>query len=161
MMMKLLPDQVAKFWSIIKYGIEQSLPPVASDHPDKMNRILTAALSNRIDVWISYNRNGSGINLNSVILTKILYDDASDTRSLLLYSLFGYGTFDRPSWQNGLEMLVKYARSQGCSYVTAYTELPSVVQIAKRLGADTRSTFLSFDVDKFDQAKRLNYEGDN
>lgn len=148
MLTKLLPEQISNFWDIIKYAVEQSLPPVVGEHQDKMNRILAAALSGRIDVWASYARNGDETRFEGIVLTKILYDDAVDMKNLLIYCIYGYEQIDKESWLSALNALTKYAKGKGCKLIVAYTELPYVVRIAQRLGANTRYTFLSFEVEK-------------
>ena len=150
MLNKMLPDQVAKFWDIIKYAVEQSLPPVVGENPNKMNRILAAALSDRIDVWASYTRIGEQTKFEGIVLTKILYDDCSDTSNLLIYCIYGYEAVSKQSWPEALMTLIKYAKAKNCQQVIAYTEFPYIVEIAHRIGADVRFTFLSFDVSKFE-----------
>lgn len=151
MLTKLLPEQVAKFWDVIKYAVEQSLPPIVSEHPDKMNRILASALSGQVDVWASYLRGEESIKFEGIALTRILYDDVSDTKNLLLYCIYGYNEPDRSSWLEGLKALVKYAKAKRCLQIVAYTEFPRIVELARRFGGDTRYTFLSFNVAEIGQ----------
>jgi len=151
MLTKMLPEQIAKFWDIIKFAVEQSLPPVAGEHPDKMNRILASALSGKAEVWASYTRGSESTKLEGIAVTRILYDDVSGTRSLLIYCIYGYTAISKNSWLHALEVMAKYAKSRGCQKMTAYTELPYLVSIARHLGADTRYTFVSFNVDEITQ----------
>lgn len=148
MMTKLLPSQVSDFWPIIKYAIEQSLPPTVGEHPDKMNRILSAALSNILDVWAVYDRTEEKINMNAILVTKITYDDASSTRALMLYCLYGYDKMSEENWSGSFGGLVKYAKSKGCTRIIAHSSVPYVIERAKELGADAEYTLLSFDISK-------------
>ena len=154
MLTKLLPEQVAKLWDVIKYGIDQSLPPLAYDHPDRLNRILSAALCNQIEVWVSYKKSDETRKFEGVVVTKILYDDASNTRNLLIYCLYGYNDVSKISWKEGIETLAKYAKACKCSQVIAYTPSPYIIKIVKALGGDASYTFLSFDVNEI--VKNLN-----
>ena len=148
MLTRLLPDQIAQFWPVIKNAIEQSLPPIVGDHPDKMNRILSSALSNNIDVWASYEREGELSRFEGILVTKFIYDDARDTRSLLLYCLYGYDLVTNKSWVSGLETMLKYAVEKRCSQILAYSELPNLIELAAKLGAKTNYTFISFNVNE-------------
>jgi len=148
MLIKLLPEQVSTYWNIIKYAVEESLPPTVHDHPDKLNRVLAAALSGKIDVWASYIRGETKVSFEGIVLTQVLYDDASDTRSLLIYCLYGYSSVSKDSWMNGFKTLVKYAKSQRCVKITAYSSVSFINDLAKSLGANTDYTFISFDLDK-------------
>jgi len=144
---KLTPDQISRFWDIIGYAIEQSVPPFSYEHPDRMNRLLVAALCGKIDVWAGYTREDDRVRFNCVCVTQFLYDEPTDTRSLLIYALYGYSVTYFPEWKQMMHTLTKYARAKGCKRIIAYSKVSSVIDLAKKLGADTDYTFISFDVD--------------
>ncbi len=146
MLTKLLPEQISQFWDIIKYAIEESLPPIAGEGPDKMNKILTSLLSSKSECWASYTVNGKERRFEGIVITKIQYDDISDTKSLLIYCLYGYETADRSSWTAGLKALVKYAASRNCHRIIGYTEVPFIVDVVRRLGGEAKYTFISLPV---------------
>ena len=146
MLTKLLPDQVAKFWDIIKFAVEESLPPIIGENPDKMNRILSSILSGKTQCWASYRRDGENTTFEGIALTKVIYDDASDTRNLLIYTVYAYNISAKESWVDGLLSVVKYAAAQKCSQIVSYTSEPYLVKKAKALGANTDFTFVPFNV---------------
>ena len=148
MLTRLLPDQIAKMWDIIKYAIEQSVPPIAGEHPDKMNRILSAALSGKIDVWASYHKDVEKVKFEGLAVTQFVFDDASGVKHMLLYSMYGYTGPTTDTWLGGLRTLAKFAKSRGCSNVIAYTKEHGVIALAKRLGADTDFTLIKFNLDE-------------
>jgi len=147
MLTKLLPDQISRFWDVISYAVQQSLPPTVGENPNKMNRILTSALSGKIAVWASYVK-GEVNKFEGIVLTKILYDDSSDTKNLLIYCIYGYSDVGKESYLEGIFALSKYAKAQGCQQVVGYTNVGFVVDLVKALGGDVSYTFLSFDVNK-------------
>ena len=147
MITKLLPDKISKFWDIIQYAISQSLPPTVGDHPDKMNRILSSALSGSIDIWASYNKKDEKGTFEGIVLTKFLYDDSSGTNNLLIYCLYGYKDVNRSSWMDGYKALSKYAKSKNCSRIIAYTDVPALIEKANRFGGNTQYTLISVDID--------------
>ena len=151
MLTKLLPDQIANFWDIIKYRIEQSLPPTVGEHPDKMNRILSSCLSGKIQCWASYIRSEDKTKFEGIVLTQVLYDDAWYTKNLLIYCLYGYEEIDKQSWFNGLKSIAKYAKKQGCNQVIAFTDVPYMIEKTKELGGEAKYTLCSFDVEKIVQ----------
>lgn len=148
MLTQLTPEQVSKFWSIIKYAVEQSLPPIVGEHPDKMNRLLSAILSGRLEVWASYTRSEEAVKFEAILVTQILYDDASNTKNLLLYCVYGYTVITSSSWLEGFKAVSKYAKSLGCSKIIAYTANENVVELAKKFNADTSFTFISIPVNE-------------
>jgi len=146
MLNKLLPDQVSKFWDVIKYAIEESLPPTVGQHRDKMNRILSSCLSGDLEVWAAYERNGEDVKFEGIMITTFVYDTASNTKSLLIYCVYGYTQVSPDTWAEGIEAIGKYAKANKCHRVVAYSDIPYMIEKAKLLGADTKYTFLSFPI---------------
>lgn len=155
MIVKLLPDQISKFWDIIRYAVEQSLPPIVGEHPNKMQNILASALDGSIDVWASYTKDGEGNRFEGIVLTEILFDRPSRTKNLLIYCMYGYEEVDKQSWIKGISALTKYAASKGCNQIVGYTNIPYIVELVNRLGGETKYTFISFNtneiIKKFNQ----------
>ena len=147
MLTKLLPDQISTFWDIIRYAIEESLPPIAGEGPDRMNRILASLLNGKAECWISSAINKSKRIFEGVVITKLQYDDISNTKNLLIYCLYGYEGVDPESWKSGFKSLVKYASSKGCNRIIGYTENPFIIKLVNRLGGETRYTFVSLPLD--------------
>jgi len=150
MLTKLLPDQISKFWPVIKYAVEESLPPTTfGEHPDKMNRVLSAALCGKLDIWASYkHQENEATKFEGIVVTQLLYDDASGINNLLIYAVYAYENTDNETWAEGYETLAKYAKSKKCLNLVAYSSVPRIVNIAKRLGADASFTFISFPIPK-------------
>ncbi len=144
MLTKLLPDQISAFWDIIKYAIEESLPPIAGEGPEKMNNILSALLSSKAECWASYIVGEDQRRFEGIVITKIQYDDISRTKNLLMYCVYGYEDVDKGSWTSGLKTLVKYASSKGCHRIVAYTDIPYMIELTKKLGGEARYTLCSF-----------------
>lgn len=151
---KLLPEQISAFWDVIKYAIEQSLPPIVNDHPDKMNRILSAALRGTIEVWAEYVKEDEKAKFEAIMLTQMLYDEPSETRNMLIYCLYGYNPIDPGSWARTLAVIIKYAKEKRCNQLIAYSSIPHIINLARGLGANTDYTFISLNVDE--TVKKLN-----
>jgi hypothetical protein len=150
MISQLLPDQISRFWPVIKYAVEQALPPTVGEHPDKMNRILSGMLCGKLDVWASYRHlPDETIKFDGIIVTQILYDDASNTKSLLIYAVFAYEQTIPSTGAEILETLSKYALSKGCTKFVGYSSVPYIIEQAKKFGGDTSFTFISFPIPKF------------
>lgn len=148
MLTKLTPDQISKFWDLIKYAIEQSLPPTVGESPDKMQRILESALAGRVDVWAGYERKDGKAKMEGIVLTQFLFDTAARTKSLLIYCLYGYDFISNSTWQDSLVTLVKYASGKRCNQIVAYTDVDKIIEMVNKLGGETKYTFITFDVKK-------------
>ena len=144
MLIKLLPDQVARYWSFIRPAIEGALPPTASGASDRMQNILTGVLTGDIVVWANVvDRDGAQV-MNGVVSTMVQLEIGTGDKSLLFYTMFGYQNSLQRDWIDGIATLSKYAISEGCSRIVAYTNVPGMVSMAERLGADTSFRFISF-----------------
>lgn len=148
MLTQLLPDQISRLWDIIKYAIEQSVPPVEGDSPDKMNNILAELLSYKKQCWASYVVDGDERTFEGIIVTQVMDDSTGGTRSLLMYCAYGYSKVAKESWVKGIGTLSKYAESKGCSRILAYTDLPYMIEKARELGGEARYTLVTFNTDK-------------
>lgn len=141
MLVSLLPNQVTAHWEEISHSIESALPPIANEN-EKMSNILSAILLGKIVCWVSI-RNEK---INAVVTTRILDDDVTEVKSLLVYTIFTMDGANEIDWIEGFETLKKYAKSKGCSRVIGYSEFDSIVARMKSLGADVRYRFISFDI---------------
>ena len=54
MLVRLLAEQISEYWETIRYSIESSLPPIANESYDKMNRLLECLLNESMQCWVSY-----------------------------------------------------------------------------------------------------------
>lgn len=155
LIVQMLPEQVSKFWDVIKFAVEESVPPIVGEHPDKMNNILSYILCGFIDVWASYTEDGKGNReFTSIVLTQEIYDEPSGTKNLLIYSIYGYNQIDSDSWKNLFTTAIKLAKEKKCSKLLAYSNVDKVIEMAKFFGGETDYTLLTFDVDE--SIKKLN-----
>jgi len=146
MLTKLLPDQISAFWDIIKYAIEESLPPIAGESPDKMNNILTSLLNGKAECWASHRMEGNNRIFEGVAITKLQLDDISNTKGLLIYCLYGYEKTVRESWTAAFLVLAKYAKSKGCTRISSYVNLPYLINLAKEFNANVDYTYIVFPI---------------
>lgn len=143
MLVKFHPDQITKHWGLIEFGIKNSLPPIAEESPEKMNNILMALMDGRLDCWIS--TSSADQRIEAVCITQVLEDDASETKSLLLYCLYGFDEVDEGSWFEAFTTVSKYAKSLGCFRIICYTDVDFVIDKAKEFGGEM-TTFVSFPI---------------
>ena len=103
-------------------------------------------LSDRAQCWLSYIRDGKKSRLEGMVITRIVYDDVSETKNLLIYCLYGYEKVRMTAWKEGLKSLVKYAVSRDCEKIIGYTDVPFIIKTVERLGGETNYTFVSLPV---------------
>ncbi len=142
MLVSLLPSQISERWDELEYAIEAALPPIAGEGSDKMNNILESLLASQMICWVSMRDN----QVRGVITTKILFDDVTMVRSLLIYSIFAMDHSNDSDWLEGFQTIKKYARSKDCSRIIGYTEFDSVIKKAQIMGAETKYRFVSWEI---------------
>ena len=139
MLVRLLESQISSHWEEIKYGIEAALPPVVNGSEDRMNNILESLLIGQLVCWVSMNDK----TMDGILTTEVLYDAASKTKSLLIYSVYAFTHTVPDTWISGVETLRKYALGEGCSRIVGYSNVEQVLNIVEKFGGDTSYRFLS------------------
>ena len=134
MLVKLLPDQVARHWEIIRRSIEESDFSLPGESKEKMNNMLEEFLVGKRQAWISYN---SEKVVNGVVTTQIQEDKIAEIKSVLIYSVYSFGEADMKDWYEGFRALKKFAKGEGCSYFYAFSNNDFIIDISNRLGGDT------------------------
>ena len=146
MILRLLPEQISEQWDIIKPTIEESLHSACEDVDT--NEVLTSLLNASSQCWVSSRKADNGGNIiEGIIITVITRNLFGEGRSLLIYSLFGYSMDTKEAWRGGAEALALFARSNGCSRITAYTDVPSLIKLAENLGGTANQRLISIPVD--------------
>lgn len=142
MLIRLLPDQIARHWSgYIKESVRASMPTHAERSDAAMNNVLGALLASQAQCWVIR----VDKKVRGVVTTFISVDAISKTRNLLLYSLL----IDNPTpgiFRDIRDTLLAFAKGEGCSHGYAYVHYPEMVDIAEKLGASCQ-TIISFSTD--------------
>ena len=142
MLVRLMPEQTAKFWEQIKYAIENSMPPIVRGTMN-MNKVLYSLESGRMVAWASVD-NGKIV---AIVTTTIMEDTCTDMKNLLIYSVYGIADqIGKKNWTDGYETLMKYAKAQGCMQMVAFSRVEAIKRIAKHFGADVDNTLIAIQV---------------
>jgi hypothetical protein len=143
-LVKLTPDQVNELWEQgLKDSIESALPPLAHfESPERMGNVFRELLSGRLECWIVYE------NENALVIGtfQLLVDEASKTRSLLLYSLYSYKPITLDMWGSMVVYLKQKAKELRCTRIVAYTAVDRVIDIVNALGGSTETRFIWLEV---------------
>jgi len=142
MLIRLLPEQISEQWDEIKGAILKTLP--RSEGKIDMNGVLLDLLNGGMQCWVSCRREDNII--EGLIATQIVKDHHGESKSLLIYSLFGYQMDTRGVWEEGFKALSTFAKGEGCWRITAFTSVDSLIRLAERFGGDTKQRFISIPV---------------
>lgn len=142
MLLKLPEKVITEFWDGIKQSILESVP---EDEKIDTNVILNLLLSKRMDCWVVYQKEENIKKAIGIITTTFLYDSIFNSKTMLIYSLYGIDDklISMDIWKEELERLKKYAKSEKCNTIIAYTDNQYVLDIVKSIDG-TVKTFIKF-----------------
>lgn len=146
MLINLLPEQVAKMWDVIRFALEESLPPFVVKQPQTLNNILTAALCDKMQVWFGVSEEEGKRILDAIVVTTIFEDAVSGTSNLLIYTLYAFRQMTPQLWVEYFDVAQKYAKSRDCLGIVAYTENEKIVNAAKMIPNSMQTTLVTFPV---------------
>lgn len=134
MITRLLPEDIAKYWGLLREGIMEALPPATGENPEKMSNIFSSLLAGGADCWLVTD----GKKVKGFAITTINEDLVSGTKNLLIYCLYGYGGMTGDGLVEGFEVISKYAKHRGCSGITAFTDVDLLIKIAEKFGGESK-----------------------
>lgn len=144
MLIQLLPDQVSRYWEQIRYSIGMALPPTIPLNID-MNRVLESLLSGDLVAWVSVDDRTK--NIVAIVTTTITIDIPSNSKNLLIYSIFGMtDRVGKANWLEGFDALKKYAKKQGCNKIVGFTCEDTIKKLALWYGGRADFTLISIDI---------------
>lgn len=133
MLVKLLPDQVAKYWDALRPMIEAALPPIASVRNEKrMNNVLARILADNMQCW-AVQRDGQIFGVGTTIIQE---DPSTDGRDLLLYSVYALPGATSKDWIEAFETVKRWALANGCDRYVGYTQNPDMIKVLEKFGAE-------------------------
>lgn len=144
MLVRLLPEQISVQWDMIKPAILESLHS-AHESADT-NETLTSLLNSSSQCWASIRRDNGRDIIEGLVITMVTKNLFDKEKNLLIYSLYGYDMSNRDAWEGGFRTLAIFAKSEGCSRIIGYTNVPSLIKLVESLGGDTKQRLISIPV---------------
>lgn len=147
-LLKMFPDQIAKYWYELCPMVEESLPPMTDSNADnRMTGVLQALLAGRLEMFQFYDQNeNEEAKIIGLAILSVVENIDYTSKDLLIYSVYAYGPTSRAEVVGGFKLIAEYAKGIGCTAVTAYTTLPGLIRYIKSLGGSTDYTFLRLEV---------------
>jgi len=142
MIVKLLPNQIADAWDMIRAGVLISLPPIVEPNQIVLKNILTRLLCGDLQCWAIQE---VGI-LKGHALTYIATDTHSKSKTLNIYSLYTEHSIQPDSWQGIVDSLMEFGKANKCFRLAAYTRVADIVSIAKRFGFNADYSYIIKDI---------------
>lgn len=142
MVSKLNNSQITEHWDDIKEAALASFPRQPKDVDMWFNTLLQKLLQQQGQVWIGLYES----KIHYVCITLFLEDPCGAGRQLLIYSLYGYELIPDVLWNETKNGIITFARQSKCDAIVAYTRVDRIKEMAAKLGCDTKTTFIIFEV---------------
>jgi len=136
MLIRLSPEQIVFIWEKFRPLFISNLIPKVSSSPETVFKVLQSLLTESLQLWAGI-EGGEGKLEERVfgfIATSIDTDSITQERNLLLYSIFAIKQIPFEAWGSSLKVLEGFKEQNKCKKLIAYTEIPEIVEITKRLG---------------------------
>jgi hypothetical protein len=143
MIVRIAPEQIATIWEYVRPGIMETMLPVAEQNHETIQRVLRSLLAEDMQLWLGLENpeDFTDKSIYGVMVTTIYSDLISESKSLVIYSLFETREIPPMIWLLGMRKLGDFAAAMSCSQIIAYTDIPRIITLAKSLGFKTM-TFL-------------------
>ena len=139
MIIKLMPDQIAKLWDSIRYGIMNVITPTIGASPENVRNMLAQLLKQDMQCWCVY---GEDKTVYGYVITSIFINSNTGSRTLIIDSLYVYEKMPIELWDNGFKALEQFAQVNNCKWISAYTSNPNVISVAKKYNFNDEVTYL-------------------
>lgn len=140
MIIKLIPAQIADMWDTIRYGIIKSIAPLVDPTAEALQNILCQLLKQDMQCWSVFDENKE---VYGHIITSIFIEPNTNSRSLIIFSLYLFKHADKDMWEEGMTTLEEFGRLNDCSLISAYTADANVLSIAKKRGYMGNYTYVA------------------
>lgn len=137
MLVKLLPAQTPEFWPILELGLRKTLPASETSGPTFWTDLLDSLMGGSTACWVFYQESDN--TPVGFVLTQITGRIVSGYNDLLIYAVYGWIEVPPKAWVDGYHTLSQYAKAAGCKKITAFTDVPQILGLAKTFGAKTRN----------------------
>jgi len=145
-LIQLTPNQIAQAWPGMKEPIRKALIPQMEVTDEAMNMILRNLEQGTSQAWLLTDVVEDKTIVYAVGITCFSREAITNTKNLLIYSLYGFQFIPDSLWKSGLHTLLEFARREGCFKLIAFTLVDRVVDVARGLGAEVNVRQLTWEV---------------
>lgn len=143
MIVKLLATQVPTFWENIKFAVIKADGVGEEDQQQYLNELLHALLNDKAQCWV---RLDDQRNLIALLITRILLDKITIRRYISLQCLYSFEAVANEVWDTDFELVVQFALSEQCSFISFSSNNGRIWEVAKRIGFKEKCRTFVFDL---------------
>ena len=110
MIIKLLPEQVVKFWDMLRFAIAETFMPRNSCTNEHLQGILTNLLASKAQCWMAFKMENEERKFVGFMVTRIAEDPAIRERCLFIDSIYAYQSVPEEIMFKAQATLEKFAK---------------------------------------------------
>lgn len=142
MIIRLSTIQVSEHWNAIKDMLEKAVVELPGQLLNTDNNMLRSLLIGESVCWIGYKHVAEKRNdIICMLITRILCDNITGIKSILIYCLNGWEVIDNKIYRDGLETLKRYGKENDCHRIIFYSKESRILQITEAVGFDLSLRF--------------------
>ena len=144
MLLQIMPEQVIQFKELIRYAVEDVVPKVQGETRSKLNNVLSRLMLGEMTAWLAYRKLDNGQkHTYGLVITRIVYDDITETKSLFVYFLTTFESIMAEDWLECFQPLRKFGLKHKCYRITGLVDSDTVLTRIKQLGGNGDERFIS------------------
>lgn len=143
---KLLPEQISEHWALIAPALGRTIPSEMGDEAGIVNNILHSLMDESMQCWFCGKYEGDGFETYVVAITGVITNLGTGERNLMIYNVNWFQPPPNALWESGIRILKKYAKTQECSKIVAYSKYDMITNLVKALGGDVSWRYLQIEV---------------
>jgi len=123
-------------WKMIRATIERGAPVKLDEH--KISNIRTDLINGVMSAWLFGDEAPMG-----VAVTEIREDKRLDRKEVLIFAAANLRKMTTEEWDKCFAKMRLHGLSNGCTHMTCYTVIPRIMEMAKRMGGDVETRYVS------------------
>lgn len=123
MIIRLLPDQVAKFWEHVKWAVASTGRIPESVQGQFFNIGLQQLLTEKAQCWLCLSEERK---LKAIFISRITEHPLHGVKQLQIYSLYGFERISDEDYEEGFNYLVTFAKNAKCKEIFLNSNHPRV-----------------------------------
>jgi hypothetical protein len=135
MLIRLLPQQIVKFWDMVRFAIAETFMPRKSCTNEHLQWILSRLLASKMELWMAFTKDKKFLGF---VTTRIGTEQGNGEKVLYIESAYAYQGVPEDMLFAGIKTLESYAKKNNCKTLVAMTESDRVCKLTAKLGFANR-----------------------
>jgi len=143
LIIKLLSTQIPHYFEAIKFATTTADEIDKEDLQSYLIELLHDLLSDKAQCWIRLDENRTII---ALLITRFKVNKINSKKSLHLQCIFSYNEVPLNIWQKDFDMLIQFAKQEGCENITFNSRHSKIWELTMSFGCREQFRVFAFDL---------------